>query len=310
MPEGPAQLFDIASKEGKFSLGSLSLSTLSEATFWVVLLNGLTINLQNFGIDQSYVQRYLTARSDRDAGRSVWLGALLYVPISAVLFFIGTGLFAFYRARGWELVETKGAVLFGPSADTLLEADKVFPHFIVHEVPVGVTGILIAAVLAAAMSSVDSSLNSSATLVLRDLYRRYVRPQAGERESMRVLYGATLAFGVVGTATALAMIDVKSALDNWWKLSSIFSGGMLGLFLLGLISRKARNPAAVTAVCAGVLAIFWMSFSRMAGWPAGLEPLRSPFHEFLIIVVGTVTVLLIGFLVTGISGTFRRRSGI
>jgi SSS family solute:Na+ symporter len=308
MPEGPGQVFSIALEHDKFSLGSLGASV-AVPTFWVVLLNGIVINLQNFGIDQSYVQRYITARNDREAKRSVWLGALLYLPISAILFFIGTGLYAFYRARGWTLISTEDGVRFANAGGGLLEADKVFPWFIVQEVPEGVTGILIAAVLAAAMSSVDSSLNSSASLVLRDIYQRFFRKEAGEKESMRVLHRSTLVFGAFGTIVALALIGVPSVLDAWWKLSSIFSGGMLGLFLLGLISCKARNPQAVTAVCVGVLSIIWMTLSLLPLWPEELSGVRSPFHGFLITVVGTATILLVGLLLTLLAQAWRRWRG-
>jgi SSS family solute:Na+ symporter len=291
MPEGPGQVFQIAAEHHKFSLGSFGAS-LAEPTFWVVLVYGLTMNLQNFGIDQSYVQRYLTAKNDREAAKSVWLGALLYVPISALFFFIGTALFAFYQAQP-DLLPSRLA--------TDLAADKVFPYFIVKELPVGVTGLLIAAIFAAAMSSVDSSLNCSATLVLCDVYRRYFRPRAGERESMAVLYGTTLVFGAAGTATALALIGTERALDAWWKLSGIFSGGMLGLFLLGMIARRAKNPAAVTGVLAGLLVIVWMTFSRdFGGLP---ESFRSPFNSFLIPVFGTLAIFLVGLLVSRLTGS-------
>src|SRR5688572_5873306 len=102
LPEGPGQLFRVAAEHDKFSLGSFDLG-MGTATFWVVLLYGVAINLQNFGIDQSYVQRYITARSDAAARKSVWIGALMYIPLSAVFFFIGTALFAFYVAQPGKL---------------------------------------------------------------------------------------------------------------------------------------------------------------------------------------------------------------
>ncbi|MBP8302848.1 MAG: sodium:solute symporter [Phycisphaerae bacterium] len=290
LPQGPGQLFRIAAEHDKFGLGSFGPG-LGEATFWVVFVYGVAINLQNFGIDQSYVQRYLTARTDRAAARSVWLGAMLYLPISAVFFFIGTGLFAFYTARPDLL-----------PADVAARPDTVFPHFIVTQLPVGLTGLVIAAIFAAAQSTISSSVNCAATLVLCDLYKRYVRPGAGERESMRVLWIASLAVGLLGVAMALAMMRIRSALDAWWQLASIFSGGMLGLFLLGQIARRARNAAAVTGVIVGLAVIFWMSLSPM--WKGPLERYRSPFHSFLVIVIGTLTILLVGLLVS----RFSRRS--
>jgi len=282
MPQGPGQLFQIASEHSKFSLGSYGPS-LSRPTFWVVLVYGLFINLQNFGIDQSYVQRYATARSDAEARKSVWLGALMYVPISALFLFIGVALFAYYTAQPQLLPDT---------IDPKTRPDAVFPHFIHVGLPVGVTGIVIAAIFAAAQSTLASSINCSATLSLCDLYRRYCRPNAGERESMLVLRLATLVFGFVGTAVAVAMIQVKSALDVWWELASIFSGGMLGLFLLGMISRHAKQAAAATGVTVGLLLILWMSLSpRLSDeWAAW----RSPFHNFMVVVIGTLTILLVG----------------
>jgi SSS family solute:Na+ symporter len=253
----------------------------------VVLIYGLFINLQNFGIDQSYVQRYATARNEAEARRSVWVGALLYVPISALFLLIGTALFAFYTAQ---------PALLPTSIDPRTKPDAVFPHFIQAGLPAGVTGLVIAAIVAAAQSTLASSINCSATLTLCDLYRRYFRPQAGERESMTVLRVATLGFGLAGTLVALAMLRVRSALDAWWEMASIFSGGMLGLFLLGLISRRAKNPAAVTGVSVGGLVILWMSLSpRLSDeWRAW----RSPFHNFLVIVIGTLTILLVGLAVS------------
>jgi SSS family solute:Na+ symporter len=282
MPEGAGQVFSIASESDKFSLGSFGLS-LNEPTFWVILIFGLFINLQNFGIDQSYVQRYATANSEQEAKKSVWLGALLYLPISALLFLVGTGLFAFYAAQPELLPES------------ISKGDKVFPHFIATELPTGITGILIAAVLAAAMSSVDSSLNGSATLTWCDLVRRFSGNEPSEATGMKVLHGATIAFGIIGTSAALAMTRVQSALDAWWKLSSIFSGGILGLFLLGLIVKKAKNAVAATAVAIGVLVIFWMS----APWLP--ENLRPALHGNLTIVVGTLTIFLVGLTVSKFS---------
>jgi len=132
--------------------------------------------------------------------------------------------------------------------------------------------------------------------VLHDYYQRYFRPAATEAQKMRVLHLATLAVGLLGTGMALAMIHVKSALDAWWTLAGIFGGGMLGLFLLGLLSRLAARAAGLAGVGAGVLLILWMSLSPR--WEGALAAWRSPFHSFLIIVLGTAAILLVGLAVT------------
>ena len=281
-PGGLAGIIETGAAHGKFNLGSFGTS-LAEPTFWVVFIYGLVINVGNFAVDQSYVQRYMTARSDREAAKGVWITALLYVPVAGVFFFIGTALFVFYSAQP----ELLGAVS---------KADLVFPRFIATQLPVGCAGLVVAAIFAASM---DSNLNSMATLTLCDIYKRYLRPSAGERESMNVLRLSTFGWGAICTGAALAMTQVASVLDAWWELAGIFSGGMLGLFILGMISR-AGNAAATCAVLIGVLVIVWMSLSPTKNWPESLSHLSNPMHSFMTTVVGTLTILLVGlFLSTG-----------
>ncbi|MCX7723103.1 MAG: sodium:solute symporter [Verrucomicrobiae bacterium] len=288
VPGGPEQLFHIAVQHRKFSLGSLDFD-LTRSTFWVVLMYGIFINLQNFGIDQSYVQRYHTAKTEAAAKRSVWLGALLYLPVSALFLFIGTGLFAFYTTKPELLPQTVAA-----------KPDSVFPHFIATQLPVGLTGLVIAAVFAAAQSTISSSINCAATLLLCDIYKRYFKPDATERQAMRFLWTSSLIVGIAGVGIALAMMRVKTALDAWWALASIFSGGMLGLFLLGQLAKRANAGAAVGGVFVGVVTIAWMSLSR--NLPDSLAPLRNPLHEYTIIVIGTLTILLVGAGLSLLSG--------
>lgn len=353
-------IMEVAMSQDKLSLGSFGLE-LAEKTFWTLLLFGIAENLRNFGIDQSYIQRYVAARDDREARKSLWVVGLLYVPMSAIFFFIGTALFVFYNAdevkdaapdrivwqsasleelnevrlvvaqqellqdgysrseadfavRARELAKTKGLSDLG---------DRVFPYFIATQLPPGITGLLIAAIFAAGMSTVSTSLNSSATLLMTDYYRRLVNPSSGERQAMRVLYGGTVLWGVLGTGLALVLVEVtQSALDIWWTFSGIFSGGMAGLFLLGLISRRANNPIAVTSVLTGLIVILWMSLPKvgeilMRGDEGGLlhevgrtiqllseGGLASPFHALLIPVVGMLVILLSGLLL----GRFRKNT--
>lgn len=284
IPGGVSELFRVATEHDKFSLGSFG-ADLTVSTFWVVFVYGTVMNLQNFGIDQNFVQRYAAAASEKEARRSVWLGALMYVPISAVFLFIGTALFGYYTLQPDMLPD---------ALDAVTRPDQVFPHFIHQALPVGVSGLVIAAIFAAAQSTLSSSINGAATLILQDLYRRYLRPQADRRECMRVLRTATVVYGLAGTGMALTMIHVEDTLKAWWSLAGIFGGGMLGLFLLGMIPR-VRNNAALIGVGLGVLVILWMSLSpRLSdGWSA----FRSPFHSHLVIVFGTLTILSVGFLI-------------
>jgi solute:Na+ symporter, SSS family len=262
-------------ENGRFGLGDMTLLSVGQATFWVVFVRGLAENLSNFSVDQSFVQRYITARSDRDAKRSVWITVALYVPVAAVFFFIGTALWAFYAG----------------SPPQLKSGDDILPHFVATQLPAGLAGLVVAAAFAAGM---DSNLSSMATLTLADLYKRYFRPGAGERESMRVLHGSTIFWGAAGTVASLGMLGVRHALDVWWKWAGIFNGGVLGLFLLGLAVRRAGNRAALVATTVGVVVTIWMTVSITGSWPASLARVRSPFHEFLIGPVGTVVILVVG----------------
>lgn len=290
LPDGAGQIFAYASEADKFSLGSFD-SSLTESTFWVVFVYGLFINLQNFGIDQNYVQRYISARTDKEARRATWLGALLYLPVSFLFFFIGTALFAFYQAMPDLLPE---------SLKTPGNADKIFPFFIVSQLPEGITGLVIASIFAAGMSTVSTSINSSATIILEDHVKKYINPHLSEKETMNVLRIASIGMGLLSVFVALSLNGVRSALEAYWALASIFSGGILGLFLLGYIGKNVRASNAVTGVIVGVIVIGWMSLS-----PLLVEgPWRSPFHASLTIVFGTLTIFLCGFL---LSWAFQRK---
>lgn len=303
MPQGPGEVFATAARLNKFSLGSAEISFLGP-TILVVFLYALCENLKNFGVNQTYVQLYATARSDRDAKTCVWLGALIYIPLAAMTYLLGTALFAFYTAQP-DLLPVG------------LKADRVFPHFIHTQLPMGLKGLVLAAVCAAAT---DSSFNCIATLVHDDIYRRYVRPRGSERESLWVLRLTTLACGVAAVAIALAMLQVRQALDAWWALAGILAGGMLGLFLLGILCKSAGRAAGMAGVIAGTAAIFWMtasldSFRILAGsvlpgfeipaWPLSW---RFPWHEFTIPVIGTGLVLAVGWLFSLFQGPARRKS--
>lgn len=279
MPEGVSQVFTIAMENNKFSLGSFSLN-LAQPTFWVVLIYGLFINLQNYGIDQNYVQRYMASKSDAEAKRSAFWGGMIYVPVSALFIFVGTALFSYYHSGAATL-----------PAEIASRADRIFPYFIVHDLPIGVVGILMASVFAAGMSTVSTSFNSSATVFLTDYYQRYKKEAVTDRQALRVLQTASLGISVLGIGVAIAMINVQSALDAWWKLASIFSGGMLGIFLLAAFAQTAKSTAALFGIVAGLAVIVWMSLSPLlwsdAAW-------TSPFHSYLAIVFGTSAILLVG----------------
>ena len=280
MPGGWEQLSATAAREHKFALGSMDADLLVQG-FWVIFIFGIVENLKNFSVDQNYIQRFLSAPSEAEAKKSLWLGGLLYIPVSALFFMIGTTLFVYY--------------LNVPTAGLPGEADKVFPFFIVNELPTGLVGLVIAGVLAAGMSTLDSSLNSSATVWTVDFYKRLIRPGADDARQVKVIRFATAIIGVLATAASLLMIDAKSALDVWWKISAVFGGGMLGLFLCALFYRHMQPRQAMMATAAGVVFVAWATITST--WVTGSD-WGFPLHVMMIGACGTLVIVVAGFIVS------------
>lgn len=303
MDNGFGDIVAIGNADSKFSLGSFTLTDFTSSTFWVVFLYGFFINLNNFGIDQNYVQRYHTAKNAREAARSIWLCVYWYLPVSLVFFFIGTSLYAYFHQNPdlIESVKQQVALEKGISVTALTPADygdKVLPHFMVTKVPHGLLGLIIAAILSAAMSTISSGMNSSATVFLKDIYQRFIDRDITPKRELVVLYVSTATMGILAIVTGIVMIGVKSILDLWWQLAGIFAGGMLGLFLLGMIAKSAGNAVAKLATAIGILVIIWMTFSDLL--PDHLASFRNPLHMNMVIVIGTLAIFLSGVLLAKI----------
>jgi SSS family solute:Na+ symporter len=282
-------------QEDKFSLGTFDFN-FQTSSFWVILAYGFFINLTNFGIDQNYIQRYHTAQNPRDAAKSIWLCVLYYVPVSFLFFFIGTALYSFYAENPELIWELKQQVSLEKSIplDSLQASDygdRVLPYFMKTQIPTGFLGLLIAALLSAGMSTMSSGMNSSATVFLKDIYLRYIDPAADAKKQFQLLLIATTCMGGLGIVFGMSMIGVKSLLDVWWKLSGIFAGGMLGIFLLGFLAKKVHNVDAKIAAVLGLILIALMSFKESL--PSFLQ---IPLDSKMTVVMGTVSIVGIGVL--------------
>lgn len=310
IPGGFTKIMDIGKADHKFSLGSFSLN-FTEPTFWVVLFYGFFINLNNFGMDQNYIQRYHAAKSTKQAAKSVWLCVGIYVPASFLFFVIGSCLYAYYSQHPDLIISLKHQaaverlpVIATPAQVAGMMAkltpadygDKIMPHFMVTKIPAGLVGIIVAAILSAAMSTISSGMNASATVFTVDIYKRYFKPQLNEKQTLNLLHIGTVVFGLAGMGAGIAMIGVKSILDLWWQLSGIFAAGMLGLFLLGIISRQTRNHEALIATLIGLVVILWLTFPAII--PDEYAALRSTLNTNMIIVAGTLTIFLTGIFLT------------
>ena len=284
MPEGPGQTFRMAIDANKFSLGSMD-GSLVESTFWVVLIYGMFTNLNNFAIDQSYTQRYCAAPSLSEARKSAFWGSMLTLPVNIVLFMIGTCLYAYYTAFPDLLPEG-------------IKSDYVFPYFIIHEMPVGLVGLLIASIFCAGMSTVATGVTSSGTIIMTDFYS-YKYPNASDDKKVLVLRGSSILIGLLSIGVALCFLFVDNALDAWWALSSICSGGVLGMFLLAYLCPRAKKAEAVVGVILGVASLILIALqTKLADW-WGISPF---VHINLSIVISTLLIFFVGFFLTTIAG--------
>jgi len=280
---GPEPLIQAAIDNHKFSFGSLKFTLASQEhlfdrTVWVMIIYGITEALRSLLADQNYVQKYCSVPSERDAKRSVWIAMLIYIPLTAIFLYIGTTLFAFYSPGGHELGEgiTKG--------------EQVFPYYIATQVPAGLKGLIIAAIIAAAMSTVDSALNCSATVLLLDFYKRYLNPNITEVASVRFLRAATVVWGVLGTGAALLMIRARSILDVWWQISGIFGGALLGLFLLAFMKVRLSLWQGIVSIGVSVIVISWGTFAR--DLPDSWRWAQCNLDSIIVGAVGTAALMV------------------
>ena len=237
--------------------------------------------------DQNYTQKYSAVATEKEAKKSLWIAMLIYLPLTIVFLYIGTAMFAFYSGAGNVL---------DPS---IVKGDEVFPYFIATELPVGIKGLIIAAILAASMSTVDSALNSSATVLYLDYYKRYFRPNASEKSSIRFLRWMTIIWGILGIAFALLLINAESALDIWWQISGIFGGGILGLFLLAIFNVKIKPWQGIVSVFFSILIIIWGTFLR------DLAPeydwLECTFDPIIVGAIATAGLILLALVFVAIN---------
>ncbi len=241
-PEGgPAAVWEIAKANNRTGFGPFDWDFVN-LTFWVMAINGVFYAIQKYGTDQTIVQRYLTAKSNKDAIKASLIGVLLSVPVWALFMFIGTALFAYYKlGAGAEL-----------PAD--IRPDAVFPIFIMQELPVGVSGLIISALIAAAISSLDSDLNCLSAVLSEDFYGRLKKDVT---DKQKLLFGKSMVVvsGLMAllVATLYVKLGGKSALAIVFSLYAIFSGGIAGMLLLGLFSRRANKKGLYIGILICVL---------------------------------------------------------
>lgn len=237
---GPATIFSVAAEYKKIDFGPYTMD-LTQTTFLVMVLNGMFYAVQKYGTDQSIVQRYLTARDDKSAKKASYLGVFMSVPAWALFMFVGTCLFVYYHINTGIL----------PAG---IKDDEVFPFFIATEMPVGIVGLIVAALAAGAISSIDSSINCISACVVEDYYSR-LRPKASDKSKLWVGKASVLVVGIGSILVALLYVSWggQGVLGSLFGLYAIISAGIVGIFLLGLFSRRANWQGLYVGIAAAIL---------------------------------------------------------
>ena len=271
----------------KMKPGSFAFD-LTKPTFWTLAIYGLFFYLQKYTADQTVVQRYLAAKSDRQALRGIAMGASLCLPVWTAFMLIGSLLWAFYKMTGEKL----------PASIT--KPDQVFPHYMVTHMPVGVAGLFLAALFGAAMSMLASDLNCLGLIVVEDFYG-YFFPRKTDRERLQVGKIAIVLCGALAIGVALRLSRTQgAALTLYYTATAIVAGGLAGLFLLAFLSRRSGRSAAWIAIVVSLSFTAWATLTLNGGKIWNLGAWNYPWHEYTIGAVGNLLLLAVGLAIAAV----------
>jgi SSS family solute:Na+ symporter len=251
VPGGWPAIHAATAAAGKLQVFDFSFSLFKTYTFWAGVIGGMFLTTASHGTDQLMVQRLLVARSQRDSRVALLSSGLVILAQFTLFLLVGAGLWYFYR-------------LF-PPATKFASADRVFPTFIVDHLPPGMAGLLIAAILAAAMSNLSAALNSLSSTTMIDFYLR-IKPQTAERARLALSRGATIIWGVVLFALALASRHGGKVLEKGLTVASLAYGGLLGVFLLGVLTRRATQTGTILGMLSGLTLNIYLWAQTQVAW--------------------------------------------
>jgi SSS family transporter len=264
-----------------------SWSPFVQTTFWGLLIGESVYQLASNGTDQMAVQRYLSTASEKEAAKSIWAYVLLTLPAAGLLWLTGAALFTFYTLNPDLL----------PQGFTCDQADSLLPHYLVTQVPHGLKGVMVAAIISAVLSTVDSGLNCLATASLCDFHLRLFPRQQSDAHLVRLARIWTIIW--IGLSVLLAIIILYGTQENIVrKVSSVlgmFSGVLLGIFLLGILLRRSNTPGVMAGAIAGLIIVCWANYGWHTTGPDGQIIGLAPWWPAIISMVSTI---VIGYLVS------------
>lgn len=271
IPDGLSGVYEIGRAAGKLDL-SLSFSPAERVTLWGLLLGGTVINLVQLATDQVSVQRYLTASSLKEAQRALWLKFWLLIPVFVVFYLTGLVLYAFYTIHGDPI-----------AAGHITKADQILPYFVVTQLPAGLPGLLVAAIYSGTMSATSSGINALTTATLMDFRQRLSHQPSTEAQQLRLARFLTLGYGALVIVLAFGVSRLGALIEASNKAIGLVGGPVLGLFLLGMLIKRATPWGAVIGWAAGVVVVIPVCFFT-----------QTSFLWYG--VVGTVVTVAVGWL--------------
>jgi SSS family solute:Na+ symporter len=295
--DGAFAVVGAAWEAGKFNLGSAEMSIASlydphDRTIWMFALAMAIQWSRRYICDQAMVQRYLIARSDKEAVRGTLIAALLSVPVLIAFNLIGAFLFGFYQLSGAE------APAIG---------DHILPHFIVNYLPTGLVGLILAAILAASMSSISSDLNSIATVATRDYFDRFL-PNLADRAQLAIGRAIVLLAGMSAAYIGILMIPTENSIPVAEKalvITVIVSAGTLGIFTLGFLTRRATRTGCYAGIVACILFTAWGVLTEPNSRVLDLGPFNFNMNPIMIGILGHVITFGVGYIVSIVAGGYR-----
>jgi solute:Na+ symporter, SSS family len=280
---GMARVLEVGSQYNKFQFLDFNLDFTKTYTFWGGLIGGCFLTMSTHGTDQYLVQRYLCTDKPASAATALLSSGAIVLGQFIGFLFIGVLLFAYYQPFNLPEYAQAGVANSGvPATLPFTGGDKVFPDFITKHMPTGLSGLVVAAIFAAALSS---SLNSIAATATNDLYKPFAKDKS-DKHLLRVASILTVIVGIVQIAVAIAVKDAQaSALSQALAIAGLINGPILGVFLVGTFIKKANQTAALIAMFASISLMLYVYFGTKIAFP---------WYP----VIGSLTTLLVAFLVS------------
>ncbi|MBS1512879.1 MAG: sodium:solute symporter [Bacteroidetes bacterium] len=284
---GPAEVWHIASANHRTGFGPYDF-TFKKLTFFVMAINGIFYGIQKYGTDQTIVQRYLTAKTDRSAIKASLMGVFMLVPVWTLFMLIGTALFAFYQQHTLPA----------------MRPDAVFPYFIANELPEGVVGLIIASLVSAAICSLGADLNCLAAVGVEDYYKK-IYPAKSDAQYLKAGKWLVIVAGVGTLSIAALYLSAgdEGVLGIVFNLYAIFSGGIAGIFLLGIFSSRANRQGVTIGI---ITCILFTAYAFLTSTKIGtgadkklwldLGAYNFTHHTLMLGVYSHLIVMVVGYI--------------